>query len=109
MTSIYPILSAIKNVLNKYPHKKAGITLANTFPALAFREKEKPWDEGIIVGMSGEGVLPISYLNLARAGNQGIFISGNGGAMNYLDAANFLALGARNVQFCTIVENTVTT
>ncbi|HQM17097.1 MAG TPA: FAD-dependent oxidoreductase [Candidatus Cloacimonas sp.] len=104
VTSIYPILSAIKNVLNKYPHKKAGITLANTFPALAFREKEKPWDEGIIVGMSGEGVLPISYLNLARAGNQGIFISGNGGAMNYLDAANFLALGARNVQFCTIVE-----
>ncbi|OQC05614.1 MAG: NAD-dependent dihydropyrimidine dehydrogenase subunit PreA [Candidatus Cloacimonetes bacterium ADurb.Bin089] len=24
--------------------------------------------------------------------------------MNYLDAANFLALGASNVQFCTIVE-----
>ena len=104
VTSIYPILSAVKSVLDKYPGKKAGITLANTFPALAFREKEKPWDEGIIVGLSGEGILPISYLNLARAGNSGIFISGNGGAMNYLDAANFLALGTKNVQFCTIVE-----
>jgi len=54
--------------------------------------------------MSGEGALPISYLSLARAGNMGVFVSGNGGAMNYLDAANFLALGAGNVQFCTIVE-----
>lgn len=104
VTSIYPILTAVKSVLNKYPQKKAGITLANTFPALAFRERQNIWDEGIIVGLSGEGILPISYLNLARAGNSGIFISGNGGAMNYLDAANFLALGAGNVQFCTIVE-----
>lgn len=34
----------------------------------------------------------------------GVFISGNGGAMNYMDAANFLALGAGNVQFCTLPE-----
>lgn len=104
VTAIYPIIKAVKEVFDRYPGKKAGITLANTFPTLAFRDREKPWDEGIIVGMSGEGALPISYLSLARAGKMGVFVSGNGGAMNYLDAAHFLALGAGNVQFCTIVE-----
>lgn len=105
VTAIYPIISAVKGVLDKYPGKKAGVTLANTFPTLAFRERaNKPWDEGIIVGMSGEGALNISYLSLARACKLGVFVSGNGGAMSYLDAANFLALGAGNVQFCTIVE-----
>ncbi len=104
VTAIYPIISAVKEVLDRYPGKKAGVTLANTFPTLGFRERQEGWDEGIIVGMSGEGALPISYLSLARAGKMGVFVSGNGGAMSYLDAANFLALGAGNVQFCTIVE-----
>jgi dihydropyrimidine dehydrogenase (NAD+) subunit PreA len=104
VTAIYPIISAVKAVLDSYPGKKAGVTLANTFPTLGFRERKDGWDEGIIVGMSGEGALPISYLSLARAGKMGVFVSGNGGAMSYLDAANFLALGAGNVQFCTIVE-----
>jgi len=105
VTAIYPIIAAVKAVLDKYPGKKAGVTLANTFPCLGFREREESaWDEGVIVGMSGEGVLPISYLSLARACSLGVPVSGNGGAMSYLDAANFLALGAANVQFCTIVE-----
>ncbi len=105
VTAIYPIISAVKAVLDKYSGKKAGITLANTFPCLGFRAREgAKWDEGVIVGMSGEGVLPISYLSLARACNMGVTVSGNGGAMNYLDAANFLALGASTVQFCTIAE-----
>lgn len=104
VTAIYPIISAIKAVFERYPGKKAGVTLANTFPSLGFRPGNGKWDEGIIVGMSGEGVLPISYLSLARAGSMGVFISGNGGAMNHHDAANFLALGAGNVQFCTLPE-----
>jgi len=104
VTAIYPIITAVKEVLDRYPGKKAGVTLANTFPTLGFRERKEGWDEGIIVGMSGEGALPISYLSLARAGKMGVFVSGNGGAMSYMDAANFLALGAGNVQFCTIVE-----
>ncbi|MDD2229912.1 MAG: FAD-dependent oxidoreductase [Candidatus Cloacimonetes bacterium] len=104
VTAIYPIIAAVKEVLDRYPGKKAGVTLANTFPTLGFREREEGWDEAIIVGMSGEGALPISYLSLARAGKMGVFVSGNGGAMSYMDAANFLALGAGNVQFCTIVE-----
>jgi dihydropyrimidine dehydrogenase (NAD+) subunit PreT len=104
VTSIAPILRAIRKVLERYPTKKAGITLANSFPTLAFRPAVgHPWEEGVIVGMSGEGVTPISYLTLAQAVPEGIEISGNGGPMNYKAAADFLALGVKTVQFCTIV------
>ncbi len=104
VTSIYPIVSAIKEVFNKYPQKKAGITLANTFPTLSFRAGNKRnWEEGIIVGMSGEGVLPISYLTLANVSKMSVEVSGNGGPMDYKAAADFLALGVNTVQFCTIV------
>ena len=103
VTSIVPILRAIRKVLDKYPEKKAGITLANSFPTLAFRPAiGKPWEEGVVVGMSGEGVTPISYLTLANAVPEGIEISGNGGPMNYKAAMDFLALGVKTVQFCTI-------
>ncbi len=104
VTAIYPILSAIQEVFNKYPNKKAGVTLANTFPTLAFRKgAKKQWEEGIVVGMSGEGVIPISNLTLANASRFNMIISGNGGPMDYKAAANFLALGVTTVQFCTIV------
>jgi NADPH-dependent glutamate synthase beta subunit-like oxidoreductase/dihydroorotate dehydrogenase/ferredoxin len=104
VTSIHPIISAIKEVFARYPRKKAGVTLANTFPTLAFRKGAKTtWEEGIVVGMSGEGVIPISNLTLANVSRLGVTVSGNGGPMDYKTAANFLALGARTVQFCTIV------
>ncbi|MGD0037700.1 MAG: FAD-dependent oxidoreductase [Bacteroidota bacterium] len=104
VTSIYPIIAAIKEVFARYPKKKAGITLANTFPTLAFRKGEKQsWEEGVVVGMSGEGVIPISNLTLANVSRLGVTVSGNGGPINYKTAANFLALGAKTVQFCTIV------
>ncbi len=104
VTSIVPILRSIRKVLEKYPGKKAGITLANSFPTLAFRPAPgRKWDEGVIVGMSGEGVTPISYLTLSQAVPEGIEISGNGGPMNYKAAMDFLALGVKTVQFCTIV------
>jgi len=104
VTSIIPIINAIKEVFERYPHKKAGVTLANTFPTLAFRRGEKKsWEEGVVVGMSGEGVLPISNLTLANVSRLGVTVSGNGGPMDYKAAANFLALGAKTVQFCTIV------
>ena len=104
VTSIVPILRAIRKVLDRYPNSKAGITLANTFPTLAFRPATgRAWEEGVIVGMSGEGVTPISYLTLAQAVPEGIEISGNGGPMNYKAAMDFLALGVKTVQFCTIV------
>ena len=104
VTSIVPILRAIKQVFAKYPDKKAGVTLANSFPTLAFRYgyDGRAWDEGVIVGMSGEGVTPISNLTLAQAVQEGIEISGNGGPMNYKAAMDFLALGVKTVQFCTM-------
>jgi dihydropyrimidine dehydrogenase (NAD+) subunit PreA len=103
VTSIVPILRAIRKVLDKYPEKKAGITLANSFPSMAFRPAMgRVWEEGVVTGMSGDGVTPISYLTLANAVPEGIEISGNGGPMTYKAAMDFLALGVKTVQFCTI-------
>jgi NADPH-dependent glutamate synthase beta subunit-like oxidoreductase/dihydroorotate dehydrogenase/Pyruvate/2-oxoacid:ferredoxin oxidoreductase delta subunit len=104
VTAIQPIIRAIQEVFARHPDKQAGVTLANSFPSLAFRPSAKRrWDEGIVIGMSGEGVLPISNLTLAKVAGMGVTVSGNGGAMTYRDAANFLALGAETVQFCTAV------
>ncbi len=110
VTSIMKIMRAIKGVFDRYPEKKAGVTLANTFPVLSFREgkndegDDAAWDEAILFGMSGEGVLPISYNTLASVAGAGVTVSGNGGVMDYIGAANFLALGTNSVQVCTIVE-----
>lgn len=104
VTSITPIMKAVRDTLARHPGKKAGVTLANSFPVLAFRPRTNAsWDEGVVVGMSGEGVVPISYLTLATAAPFGVPISGNGGVMDYAAAANFLALGAKTVQVCTVV------
>jgi NADPH-dependent glutamate synthase beta subunit-like oxidoreductase/dihydroorotate dehydrogenase/Pyruvate/2-oxoacid:ferredoxin oxidoreductase delta subunit len=119
VTAIQPIIKAIQEVFARYPNKKGGVTLANSFPSLAFRWSSRfsvpgadklklelqprRWEEGVVIGMSGEGVLPISNLTLAKVSSTGITVSGNGGAMTYKDAANFLALGAQTVQFCTAV------
>jgi dihydropyrimidine dehydrogenase (NAD+) subunit PreT len=104
VTSIVPILRAIRAVFAKYPGKRAGITLANSFPTLALRQTTngRRWEEGVVVGMSGEGVTPISNLTLAQAVPEGIEISGNAGPMTYKAAMDFLALGVKTVQFCTI-------
>lgn len=104
VTAIQRIIKAIQEVFARYPNKKAGVTLANSFPSLVFRKVAgRRWEEGVVIGMSGEGVLPISNLTLAKVSSTGIAVSGNGGAMTYRDAANFLALGAQTVQFCTAV------
>lgn len=96
VTSIYQIVSAVKKVLDKYPNKKAGITLANSFPALGFRPaKNKKWDEGVVIGLSGSGVAPISFLTVAKAVKLGVPISANGGAMDWKSAADFLAMGTK--------------
>jgi NADPH-dependent glutamate synthase beta subunit-like oxidoreductase/dihydroorotate dehydrogenase/Pyruvate/2-oxoacid:ferredoxin oxidoreductase delta subunit len=102
VTSVEVIIKAIREVFARYPGKKAGITLANTFPVLGFRTgQKKTWDEGIVYGMSGAGVAPISNLTLASVANMGVTVSSNGGAMDYRSSAHFLALGARSVQYCT--------
>jgi NADPH-dependent glutamate synthase beta subunit-like oxidoreductase/dihydroorotate dehydrogenase len=102
VTSVEVIVRAIREVFLRHPGKAAGITLANTFPSLGFRPgKKTTWDEGIVLGMSGAGVAPISNLTLASVAHLGVYVSGNGGTMDYKSAAHFLALGAGTVQFCT--------
>ena len=104
VTAIRPIVAAMRAVFARHPAKQAGITLANSFPSLAFRPAPgRRWDEGVVIGLSGESVLPISNLTLAKVAGMGVTVSGNGGAVTYRDAANFLALGAGTVQFCTAV------
>ena len=103
VTSVEAIVIAIGELLARYPEVKAGVTLANTFPSLSLRPGASPsWEKGIVVGMSGEGVTPISNLTLAKVSGLGVTVSGNGGPMDYKAAADFLALGARTVQFCTV-------
>ncbi len=103
VTAIYPVMAAVREVLARHPRARAGVTLANSFPALALRQGARPaWDDGIVVGLSGEGVTPISNLTLAKVAGLGVVVSGNGGPMTYRAAAHFLALGARTVQFCSV-------
>jgi dihydropyrimidine dehydrogenase (NAD+) subunit PreA len=103
VTAIGPIMAAVRAAFARHPRARAGVTLANSFPALAFRHAAKAaWDEGVVVGLSGEGVTPISNLTLAKVAGQGIVVSGNGGPMTYRAASHFLALGARTVQFCSV-------
>ncbi len=103
VTAIETIVNELKEVFKRYPEQKAGITLANTFPTLAFRKGEKEvWEDGIVAGMSGQGALNISYHSLAKAAPLNVAISGNGGPMNYKAAANFLALGCQTAQFCSM-------
>jgi len=76
VTSVAPIITAIKEVFARHPQAKSGVTLANTFPTLAFRPGSKErWEEGIVVGMSGAGVTPISNLTLANVSRLGVVVS----------------------------------
>ncbi|MBP1620093.1 MAG: putative dihydropyrimidine dehydrogenase (Dihydrouracil dehydrogenase) [Acidobacteria bacterium] len=102
VTAIGPIITAVRETIARHPRAAAGVTLANTFPALAFRaETGRRWREGVVVGMSGDGVAPITGLTLAKVAGLGVTVSANAGAMDYRTAADFLALGARTVQFCS--------
>jgi dihydropyrimidine dehydrogenase (NAD+) subunit PreA len=104
VTAIGPIVAAIRQVLARNPRAAAGVTLANTFPVLAFRPADgRQWSEGVVVGMSGDAVAPITCLTLAKVAGLGVTVSANAGAMDYRTAADFLALGARTVQLCSAV------
>jgi hypothetical protein len=79
------------------PGQEGGRDARQQLPdaVLPARARSRKWDEGIVVGMSGAGVAPISNLTLASVGHLGVTVSGNGGPMDYRAAAHFLALGAR--------------
>jgi len=72
-----PILQSVRAVFERHPRLRAGVTLANSFPGLAFRPgAKKEWEEGIVIGLSGEGILPISYLTWLKRPTR-LPISGN--------------------------------
>ncbi|MGB9794751.1 MAG: NAD-dependent dihydropyrimidine dehydrogenase subunit PreA [Caldisericum sp.] len=86
-----------------------GITASNTIPSLTgvdiytFEPYPTLFGEGAYSGLSGPAIKPITLRTIAEiAKNVDIVISGNGGAFNWRDAVEFMAVGASNVQFCTL-------
>ncbi|HEY5485934.1 MAG TPA: 4Fe-4S dicluster-binding protein, partial [Candidatus Cryosericum sp.] len=59
--------------------------------------------EGAYSGMTGMAIKPLTLRTIAEiARNVDITISGNGGAYSWSDAVELMAVGASNVQFCTL-------
>ncbi|MGC8721461.1 MAG: NAD-dependent dihydropyrimidine dehydrogenase subunit PreA [Caldisericaceae bacterium] len=86
-----------------------GITASNTVPSLlgvdikTFEPYPTLFGEGSYSGLSGPAIKPLTLRTIAEiAKNVDIVISGNGGAFNWKDAVEFMAVGAQNVQFCTL-------
>ncbi|MEF3244949.1 MAG: NAD-dependent dihydropyrimidine dehydrogenase subunit PreA [Caldisericaceae bacterium] len=86
-----------------------GITASNTIPSLlgvdiyTFEPYPSLFGSGAYSGLSGPAIKPITLRTIAEiAKNVDIVISGNGGAFNWRDAVEFMAVGASNVQFCTL-------
>jgi len=86
-----------------------GITASNTIPSLlgidvkTFEPYPTLFGKGAYSGLSGPAIKPITLRTIAEiAKNVDITVSGNGGAFNWKDAVEFMAVGASNVQFCTL-------
>jgi dihydropyrimidine dehydrogenase (NAD+) subunit PreA len=86
-----------------------GITASNTVPSLlgvdikTFEPYPTLFGEGSYSGLSGPAIKPLTLRTIAEiAKNVDIVISGNGGAFNWRDVVEFMAVGAQNVQFCTL-------
>ncbi len=87
-----------------------GITASNTFPSLmgvnldTFVPIPDVRGKSTYSGLSGPAIKPISLRIIAEiARHTGAEISGVGGIMTWHDSAEFLAVGARNLQLCTAV------
>jgi len=85
-----------------------GLCAANTIPALMGLDLESflpyPQVDGqsTYSGLSGPAIKPITLRVIAEISRHvPIDIAGTGGACDWRDAAEFMLLGARTVQFCT--------
>ena len=93
--------------------KKAGadaITASNSIPALmgvdinTFSSIPSLDGKSTYSGLTGPAIKPITLRTISEiARHVDIPISGNGGASNWKDTVEFLAVGAENVQICTAV------
>lgn len=86
-----------------------GVTASNSVPALigvdveTMEPRPSVWGDGAYSGMTGMAIKPLTLRTIAEiARNVEITISGNGGAYSWSDAVDLMAVGASNVQFCTL-------
>ena len=86
-----------------------GVTASNSVPALigvdveTMEPRPSVWGDGAYSGMTGMAIKPLTLRTIAEiARNVEITISGNGGAYSWSDAVELMAVGASNVQFCTM-------
>ncbi|HEY9093664.1 MAG TPA: NAD-dependent dihydropyrimidine dehydrogenase subunit PreA [Candidatus Cryosericum sp.] len=86
-----------------------GVTASNSVPALigvdveTMEPRPSVWGDGAYSGMTGMAIKPLTLRTIAEiARNVEITISGNGGAYSWSDAVELMAVGASNVQFCTL-------
>jgi len=86
-----------------------GVTASNSVPALigvdveTMEPRPSVWRDGAYCGMTGMAIKPLTLRTIAEiARNVVITISGNGGAYSWSDAVELMAVGASNVQFCTL-------
>ncbi|KAL0236456.1 hypothetical protein GEMRC1_003038 [Eukaryota sp. GEM-RC1] len=86
-------VGAAMEVFAKYPNKKGGATLANSFPSLEFIESKQSSNGKY---RQARVLLPCPWTR------DQLELSASGGAMDYRSTADFMALGATTVQFCTL-------
>jgi len=86
-----------------------GVTASNSVPALigvdveTMEPRPSVWGDGAYSGMTGMAIKPLTLRTIAEiARSVEITISGNGGAYSWSDAVELMAVGASNVQFCTL-------
>ncbi|MBI5498966.1 MAG: NAD-dependent dihydropyrimidine dehydrogenase subunit PreA [Deltaproteobacteria bacterium] len=87
-----------------------GICASNTVPSLmgidlaTFIPYPQVGGKSTYSGMSGPAIKPLTLRTIAEiARRTGAPITGTGGPVTWRDAVELMAVGARNVQFCTAV------
>ncbi|MBI5486267.1 MAG: NAD-dependent dihydropyrimidine dehydrogenase subunit PreA [Deltaproteobacteria bacterium] len=87
-----------------------GICASNTIPSLmgidlaTFIPYPQVGGKSTFSGMSGPAIKPLTLRTIAEiARRTGAPITGTGGPVTWRDAVELMAVGARNVQFCTAV------
>src|ERR1017187_4817893 len=86
VTAIQPIIKAIQEVFARYPNKKGGVTLANSFPSLAFRKAANASSQRVLA-------TPPSPESSGKPNGAPVFSRDDGVASTCCDGAS--QLGAR--------------
>ena len=101
--AIEPFIDGIREISEKYNNAKVMITIGDTLPNIIFQDRGKPhWEDGVIMGMGGRRIFSMNAFSVIKAVGRGIPVSASGGITSYQDAANYLAVGAGFVQFCSM-------